>query len=61
MSNRTGQIVISTHGNLLALILNYYNNKVDYEFWKTLTIPDIYKININNKEEVSMKRLWKEK
>jgi 2,3-bisphosphoglycerate-dependent phosphoglycerate mutase len=61
MSNLTGQIVLSTHGTLLALILNYYNNKIDYEFWKTLTIPDIYTININNKEEVSMKRLWKEK
>jgi 2,3-bisphosphoglycerate-dependent phosphoglycerate mutase len=60
-STLTGQIVLSTHGTLLALILNYYNNKIDYEFWKTLTIPDIYTININNKEEVSMKRLWKKK
>jgi 2,3-bisphosphoglycerate-dependent phosphoglycerate mutase len=61
LSNLTGQIVISTHGNLLALILNYYNNKVDYEFWKTLTNPDIFGININIKEEVSINRLWKEK
>jgi 2,3-bisphosphoglycerate-dependent phosphoglycerate mutase len=61
MSNFPGQIVLSTHGNLLALILNYYNKNLDYEFWKNLTIPDIYAININNKEEGSIKRLWREK
>ena len=53
------QIVISTHGNLLALILQYYNENIDYEFWKALTMPDIYALNFQNKEEVIISKLWK--
>jgi 2,3-bisphosphoglycerate-dependent phosphoglycerate mutase len=54
------QIVISTHGNLMALILKYYNKNIDYEFWKTLNMPDIYALNFNNEEEVTMNKLWKQ-
>ena len=54
------QIVISTHGNLLALILQYYKEKIDYEFWKALTMPDIYALNFNNYEKVIISKLWKQ-
>jgi 2,3-bisphosphoglycerate-dependent phosphoglycerate mutase len=54
------QIVISTHGNLLALILKYYNENIDYEFWKTLSMPDIFALKFNDKEEVIMSKLWEQ-
>jgi 2,3-bisphosphoglycerate-dependent phosphoglycerate mutase len=47
-------------GNLLALILNYYDPSIDFAFWKSLTIPDIYILNLNQFEEVSMSRLWED-
>jgi len=34
------QIVVGTHGNLLALIMNYYDPAVDYEYWAKLSMPD---------------------
>ena len=53
-------IVLSTHGNLLALILNYYDASIDYKFWKTLTIPDIYELGYNQNGTISISKLWNE-
>ena len=41
------QIVLSTHGNLMALILQSFDLSVDFIFWKSLTMPDVYKLTIN--------------
>lgn len=40
-------IVIGTHGNIMALIMNYFDSKYDYSFWKELAMPDIYKLTFN--------------
>ncbi|MEN1935279.1 histidine phosphatase family protein [Paenibacillus sp. 102] len=36
-------IVIGTHGNIMVLIMNYFDSKYDFSFWKELEMPDIYK------------------
>jgi 2,3-bisphosphoglycerate-dependent phosphoglycerate mutase len=51
-------IVIGTHGNLLALILNHFNRELGYSFWSSLTMPDIYSLDIRNHDEVDIKRVW---
>jgi 2,3-bisphosphoglycerate-dependent phosphoglycerate mutase len=52
-------VVLSTHGNLMALILNYYDAQCDYYFWKALTMPDIYLMWLE-KKHVKITRLWQE-
>ncbi|WP_078381205.1 histidine phosphatase family protein [Sutcliffiella halmapala] len=52
------RVVVGTHGNIMVLIMNYFAKKYDYEFWKTLVMPDIYKLTFNNKELVSVERVW---
>lgn len=37
-------IAIGTHGNIMVLIMNYFNPAYDFQFWNTLTMPDIYKL-----------------
>ncbi len=37
-------ISIGTHGNIMTLIMNYYDSKYDFEFWKNLEMPDIYRL-----------------
>lgn len=37
-------VVIGTHGNLLALILQHYDPSVDFAFWRSLTMPDAYRL-----------------
>jgi len=52
-------IVLSTHGNLLALILKGYFPSINYTFWKALTMPDIYALHLGQDGRAKMNRLWK--
>lgn len=54
------QIVLSTHGNLMALILQSFDPSVDFMFWKSLTMPDVYKLNISQSGKGLMHRLWQD-
>ncbi|OCA81652.1 phosphoglycerate mutase [Bacillus sp. FJAT-27225] len=51
-------IVIGTHGNLLVLIMNYFNQSYGYNFWMELDMPDIYKLTFDNNELKKIKRIW---
>ena len=53
-------IVLSTHGNLMALILQGFDAAVDFAFWKSLTMPDIYTLRFSKVDEPVMGRLWRE-
>lgn len=41
------QVVISTHGNLLALMLNGLDGSYGYDFWRALSFPDIYRLTFD--------------
>jgi 2,3-bisphosphoglycerate-dependent phosphoglycerate mutase len=41
------QVVISTHGNLMALIMNALDKTYDYDFWRGLSFPDIYRLHFD--------------
>jgi 2,3-bisphosphoglycerate-dependent phosphoglycerate mutase len=50
-------LVLSTHGNLMALVLQHYDRHIDYDFWKGLAMPDVYRLRMES-GEVSIIRLW---
>jgi len=50
-------IAIGTHGNILTCILNYYDDKIGYDFWKNSSKPDIYAVIFENKEIESINRI----
>jgi len=54
-------IVLSTHGTLMALVLQSFNLSVDFMFWKSLTMPDVYKLILSQPGKGVMERLWDEK
>ncbi|WP_058485365.1 histidine phosphatase family protein [Defluviitalea phaphyphila] len=43
-------IIIGTHGTWLSVVLNYFDKKYDYDFWKTLKMPDIFMLEFDKKE-----------
>ncbi|MED2933024.1 histidine phosphatase family protein [Bacillus wiedmannii] len=45
---RGQNIVIGTHGNIMVLLMNYFDSKYDFQFWKTLHMPDVYKLTFDN-------------
>ena len=52
-------IVIGTHGNIMVLIMNYFDNKYNFDLWKNLSMPDIYKLSFREKKFIGSERIWK--
>lgn len=51
-------IAIGTHGNILTLILNHYDETYDFEFWQQLAMPDIYEMIFQNGELQTIERVY---
>nr|WP_304216394.1 histidine phosphatase family protein [Fredinandcohnia onubensis] len=51
-------IVIGTHGNLMVLIMNYFDKHYDFSFWRKLDMPDIYKLTFEKNILMDVKRVW---
>jgi 2,3-bisphosphoglycerate-dependent phosphoglycerate mutase len=51
-------VVIGTHGNIMVLIMNFFDKQYDFSFWGNLDMPDIYKLTFEGKELRNVKRLW---
>lgn len=43
-------VAIGTHGNIMVLIMNYFDEKYGFSFWKELNMPDVYKLTFSGKE-----------
>ncbi|MFE8065060.1 histidine phosphatase family protein [Priestia megaterium] len=50
-------IVIGTHGNIMVLIMNYFDVRYDFNFWKNLQMPDIYKLSFEDNNFKSISRV----
>ncbi len=50
-------IVLASHGNIIALILQAFDPSIDYEFWKSLSMPDIHVLTFSKETKVAIKRL----
>ena len=57
-NNNNNNTVIVTHGNLMSLLLMYFNKDIGFDDWRRLSNPDVFLLtNENNK--VTFKRVWK--
>lgn len=50
-------IAIGTHGNIMVLIMNYFDPQYDVHFWEQLAMPDIFKLTFHDKHLIEAKRL----
>ncbi|MNR22089.1 hypothetical protein D3C85_1390270 [compost metagenome] len=55
---RGNNIVIGTHGNIMTIIMNYYDAKYGFEFWNETSKPDIYKMTFNRNRLEQIERIW---
>ena len=59
LNNYKGKtIIIGTHGNVMTIIMNYFDKAYGYEFWKNTSKPDIYKLVFSGENLLSVHRLW---
>ena len=35
------EIIISSHGNLICILLSTFDSNIDYNFWHNLSMPDV--------------------
>lgn len=54
---RNKNIVVGTHGNIMALIMNHFDNAYDFSFWENLEMPDVYKLSFDRLELKAVKKL----
>lgn len=52
------RIVIGTHGDIMTLMLNHYDERFDYHFWRGTSMPDIYRVEFEEGQLVHIARLW---
>lgn len=53
-------VVLGTHGNIMAAIMNYYDPQYGHEFWSGTSKPDIYLLEFEGNRLVQVNRLWEE-
>jgi 2,3-bisphosphoglycerate-dependent phosphoglycerate mutase len=51
-------LVMATHGNLMALILNGFDPRFGYEFWRELSFPDVYELEFEARALIRVSRIW---
>ncbi|WP_169082872.1 histidine phosphatase family protein [Paenibacillus sp. PL91] len=52
-------VVLVTHGNLMSLMLKYYDSKIGYEEWEALSNPDVYHLKVDGTSSAIIKRIWR--
>lgn len=50
-------VVVVTHGNLMTLLLRYFDKRFGFEEWAALTNPDVYLVTVNGSES-NVERVW---
>ena len=50
LRNRAGNTIIVSHGNILSLLLKYFNHSFGFEQWGRMTNPDVYLLMVSNEQ-----------
>lgn len=50
-------VVIGTHGNIMVLIMNFFDQQYDFHFWKMLAMPDIYRLSFYENHLIEVRRI----
>ncbi|MCQ6559264.1 histidine phosphatase family protein [Paenibacillus mendelii] len=50
-------ILIVSHGNLISLLLKYYDPHIGFREWAALSNPDVYQLSFHQ-ESPAIQRLW---
>ena len=48
-------ILLSSHGNLLGILINHFDSSFDYKKWEQMTFPDCFLVD----KDESVKRIMK--
>ncbi|SDT05583.1 2,3-bisphosphoglycerate-dependent phosphoglycerate mutase [Paenibacillaceae bacterium GAS479] len=52
-------IAVGTHGNIMTILLNYFDPSYEFEFWQAALMPDVYKLSFSEGRLMEVQHLWK--
>ncbi|MWV43303.1 histidine phosphatase family protein [Paenibacillus sp. HJL G12] len=52
------KMVVGTHGDIMTLIMNYFDPAYGFEFWRSTSMPDVYKLVFEEREMTQVTRCW---
>ncbi|WLR42090.1 histidine phosphatase family protein [Bacillus carboniphilus] len=59
LNNYEGKkIAIGTHGAVMTLMMAYYDSKYNLDFLRSLSKPDLYKMEFSGQKLLCVERLW---
>ncbi|MFC7060379.1 histidine phosphatase family protein [Halobacillus seohaensis] len=59
LEKESGNVLLVTHGNLMALLLQKYNREFGFNEWKRLSRPDIFLVQKQG-GEYTVERIWQD-
>jgi len=57
LSRHQESVVVVTHGNLMTLLLRYFDERFGFEEWAAFKNPDVYLVTVNASES-NVERVW---
>ncbi|MFF2176404.1 histidine phosphatase family protein [Lysinibacillus sp. NPDC058147] len=60
LAHPNDNIVIGTHGNIMVLLMQYFDDQYDFSFWKKLSMPDVYQLTFKHVVLSDIRRIWEE-
>jgi len=52
------KLALGTHGDIMTLILNSFDPKFGYAFWRSTSMPDVYKLVFEDRALKAVTRCW---
>lgn len=59
-SNQAKCIALVTHGNLMTLLLRYFDEQFGFNHWADLTNPDVFSVTVTETDKSLVERIWQE-
>jgi 2,3-bisphosphoglycerate-dependent phosphoglycerate mutase len=57
LSHDANTSAVVTHGNLMTLLLKYFDDRFGFEDWKRFTNPDVFVVTVNGLK-ATIERIW---
>jgi 2,3-bisphosphoglycerate-dependent phosphoglycerate mutase len=57
LNSQFKNIVLISHGNLISLLLKYFDNQIGFKEWESLSNPDVFHLSIMN-DTPKIERIW---
>lgn len=58
LSSEHSNIVLVSHGNLVSLLLKYFDQRIGYKEWEGLSNPDVFQLSFAAEEKPTIVRIW---